>query len=687
MPIFKSMFFQQMLPIDNPVWKTALILAVILIIPDLCRRLRFPQIAGLIVAGVILGPGLAGIMESDATMTYASRIGLLFIMFFAGIQIDLEEMKRNRVTGVIFGLLTFFLPFGMCLWTGLSILGLDIKEATVIGCIMGSHTLVSFPVISRFGLDRRQSVTISLTGALVAILLGLVLYSITVSVSGTGSVSALMLLLRLVIYIAAITVIYPFASRRFFQRASSHFSHFLFVMLLLAIACGLAQAIGIDSILGAFLTGLLINRFVPNTSPLMHRMDFIGNALFIPVFLFSTGMLIDIHSVSGDWNTLWLFFMIFLAGSIAKWLAAFISQKTVRLERDDRLLMFGLSESHAAGALAITTGAYSYGLIGLPVLSATVLIVLFSCILSNIVTERSANRIFTKGRGTEPVPYERLMVMLTGSNTLQALMDTAMTIRPKDGPEMVGLYVTVGGEHAPKYMQDGKGRLNEASAIAAGADVPFVTHNRLGNNIIESIVHATKEFDVTTLIMGMPLRRSITSYYYENIVSPLISSVSGQIVLQRMTSPLNTIRHIVVLVPGPVLQDEAFAESIRTVFKISSATACPTVFYGKAQAIDAVRGIGQNPEIGRASMIEVNETVDMDWAINELHNDHLLIMVGPRNTESHAARSFHHLYEHIHLKENDFSTMLVFPSARIEDGTGRETGARTSRDLLKMLRI
>ena len=137
MPIFKSMFFQQMLPIDNPVWKTALILAVILIIPDLCRRLRFPQIAGLIVAGVILGPGLAGIMESDATMTYASRIGLLFIMFFAGIQIDLEEMKRNRVTGVIFGLLTFFLPFGMCLWTGLSILGLDIREATVIGCIMG----------------------------------------------------------------------------------------------------------------------------------------------------------------------------------------------------------------------------------------------------------------------------------------------------------------------------------------------------------------------------------------------------------------------------------------------------------------------------------------------------------------------------------------------------------------------
>lgn len=680
------MTFQQLFPLTDGIWMTVLVLALILFVPSLCRRLRFPQIAGLIITGVVIGPGLLDIIETSPTLGYAGRVGLLFIMFFAGIQIDLEEMKRNKAWGIAFGAITFLLPFAACLWIGQSVLGLDARAAGIIGCIMGSHTLVSFPIVSRFGLDRRKSVTISLTGALVAILIALVLYSVLVS-NNEGDSSTLILLLKLACYVTAVIFIYPRITRRFFRQASSNFSHFLFVMLLLAFTCGLARLIGLDAILGAFLAGLMMNRYVPNTSPLMHRMDFIGNALFVPIFLLTTGMMIDIKGVCSDWNTLWVFAIIFITGTVTKWMAAFAVQKASHFDRDDRLILFGLSESHAAGALAITTGAYSIGMIDLPVLSATVLIVLFSCILSNIVTERAANRIFLKGRKDEKNDYERLMVTLTGSNTLKALMDTAMTIRPKKGPEMVGLYVTVGGEHASQYMQDGKGRLQEAADIAASADVPFVAHNRLGNNIIESIAHATKEFDATSLIMGMPLRRDITSYYYENIVNPLLETVPGEILLQRMTAPLNTIRRIVVLVPGPVIQDEAFANAVGTIFKICMATGCSTVFYGKSQAIDAVRGTGKNTEGGRVSFSEVSETVDMDWAINELHSDHMLVIIGTRDSESHAARAFHHLYEHIHLKDTEFSTMLLFPSAQIQNETGRETGARTSRDLLKLLRV
>lgn len=680
------MTFQQLFPVTDGIWVTVLVLALILFVPSLCRKLRFPQIAGLIIAGVIIGPGLLGIIETGDTLNFAGRVGLLFIMFFAGIQIDLEEMKRNRANGILFGVLTFAIPFAACMWAGQSVLGLDGRAAGVIGCIMGSHTLVSFPIVSRFGLDRRKSVTISLTGALVAILIALVLYSILMS-DNNGAASTAILLLKLACYIAAVILIYPRITRHFFRQASSNFSHFLYVMLLLAVSCGLACLIGIDAILGAFLAGLMMNRYVPNTSPLMHRMDFIGNALFVPVFLLTTGMMIDIRGVCSDWNTLWIFAVIFITGTFTKWIAAYGIQKLSHFDRDDRKILFGLSESHAAGALAIATGAYSAGIIGLSVLSSTVLIVLFSCILSNIVTERAASSIFQKGHSDEKNGYERLMVTLTGSNTLQALMDTAITIRPKKGPEMVGLYVTVGGEHAPKYMQDGKGRLQEAAAIAASADVPFVAHNRLGNNIVESIVHATKEFDATSLIMGMPLRRSITTYYFENIVSPMLECVPGEIVLQRMTSPLNTIRRIVVLVPGPVIQDDAFAKAVGTIFKICTATNCETIFYGKTQAIDSVRGTAKSVEGGRVSFCEVSETVDMDWAINELRNDHMLIIIGTRETESHAARSFRHLYEHIHLKDNDFSTILLFPSAKIENGTGRETGARTSRDLLKLLRV
>ena len=428
------MTFQQFFPLTDDIWATVLVLALILFIPSLCRKLRFPQIAGLIIAGVIVGPGLLDIIETDAILGYAGRVGLLFIMFFAGIQIDLEEMKRNRTWGVAFGVLTFLIPFATCLWAGQSVLGLDADAAGVIGCIMGSHTLVSFPIINRFGLDRQKSVTISLTGALVAILIALVLYSAIVSNNGNES-SPLFLLLKLAFYVTAVVFIYPRITRRFFRQVSSNFSHFLFVMLLLAVTCGLACLIGVDAILGAFLTGLMMNRYVPNTSPLMHRMDFIGNALFVPIFLLTTGMIIDIRGVCSDWNALWVFTVIFITGTLAKWIPAFAIQKMSHFDRDDRLILFGLSESHAAGALAITTGAYSAGIIGLPVLSSTVLIVLFSCIISNIVTERAANRIFKKGRNNEITSYERLMVTLTGSNTLKALMESVVrntyNIKPK----------------------------------------------------------------------------------------------------------------------------------------------------------------------------------------------------------------------------------------------------------------
>lgn len=683
------MSFQQILPLTDPLWRTVLVLAVILAVPALCRKLRFPQIAGLIIAGVILGPGLSGILESDAILSYASRIGLIFIMFFAGIQTDIEEMKRNKAWGFAFGILTFVLSFGACVWVGTAVLGLSGRASAIMGSIMGSHTLVSYPIVTRFGLERRKSITITVAGALVAILLSLTVYSVLNSNdSGSGIQGILLLLVKICLYFALIILSFPHIIRSFFHKASSHFSHFLFVMLLLATSCSLASLIGLDAILGAFLAGLMLNRYVPNTSPLMHRMDFIGNALFIPVFLFSTGMMIDIKGAVSDWDTLFIFSVIFLAGTAAKWLAAFITQKAAGFGRDDRLLIFGLSESHAAGALAITTGAYATGIIGLPVLSATVLIVLFSCIASNIITEKTANRMYQANNIEEKDSNERLLVTLTGSNTLQAIMDTAMTIRPDKGPDMVGLYVTIGGEHAPKYMQDGKGRLNEAAAIAASASIPFITHNRLGNNIVDSITHATREFDATTLLMGMPLRRSITTYYYENIVSPLLEGVESRIVLQRMTIPLNTVRRIIVLVPGPVLQDGEFGKAIDTISKICSYAGCSTVFYGKSQAMDAVHSCGYAPDGGRVTFLEVSETADMDWAINELHADHMLIMLGTRDRDSHADRAFRHLFERIHLKDNDFSTMLVFPGRKIESGpVTQEMSSRTSRDLLKMLRI
>lgn len=679
------MSFQQLFPLTDSIWICFMVLSLVLFVPILCKRLRFPQIAGLILTGTIIGPGLLNILQITPEIRFFSRIGLLFIMFFAGLGIDLEEMKRNKVWGITFGILTFALPWVLCYFSCVWLIKLPASTSAILACIMGSHTLISYPIISRYGLGRRQSVTISVSGALIAILLALVVYAVIMSTHGNSDFNPYWFVLKIAIYLAAVILLYPRIARTFFGRETNSFSHFLFVMILLALSCGVAQLIGLDSIVGAFLTGIVLNRYIPKSSPLMNRLDFVGNTLFVPLFLLGTGLMIDLNGMSGDWTILILFGLLFAIGTLGKWLAALFIQKANSLNRDDRLILFGLSESHAAGALAIVMGAYAGGLMDSSTLSTTVLIVLFSCILSNIITERAALSLH-QNEQTDTMRDNRLLVMLTGSNTLKAIMDTAITLYDRKDRDMVGLYVTVNGEHAPKYMQDGKGRLQEAQEIAASADIPFVTHNRLGNNIIDSILHASDEFETNGIVMGLPLRHSIDLPYFENIISPLNDGYHGQIVLQRFVTPINTIRRIVVLVPGPVLQDDAFERCMESIYRITMAIGCATDFYGKYQPISAVRGTGFNFSSGRVSYNEVSETADMHWVMSSLSQDHLLIIVGTRDSESHAARSFRHLYERIHMPDTDFSTMLLFPDSKTIKGK-EEATLRTERDFLKMLRM
>ena len=323
------MGFQQLFPVTDCIWISFIVLTLVLFVPILCRRLRFPQIAGLIVTGTLLGPGLLDVLEITPELSFFSHIGLLFIMFFAGLEIDLEEMKRNKVWGIIFGVLTFAVPWGLCYIACIHLLKLTAYTSAMLACIMGSHTLISYPIIGRYGLGRRKSVTISVAGALVAILLALVVYAVMMSTSGGGSFNPLWFTLKIAVYVTAVILIYPRMARNFFQTVTNSFSHFLFVMILLALSCGCAQVIGLDGIVGAFLAGIVLNRYIPKSSPLMNRLDFVGGTLFVPLFLLGTGLMIDLSGMTGNWLFLTAFAVLFTMGTFGKWLVALFVQKAV----------------------------------------------------------------------------------------------------------------------------------------------------------------------------------------------------------------------------------------------------------------------------------------------------------------------------------------------------------------------
>ena len=666
-------------------------ITLILFVPFVSQRIRFPQIAGLILAGLIVGSSCLNIIDTDDVLSMCSKIGLLFIMFFAGLDIDIEEMKKTGQWGFIFGIITFAIPFVACYYSCIHILDMTIPASLIIGCIMGSHPLISYTIASRYGLTKEPGVTIAVTGALIAILLALIINSFVRSAySEHGqNFSIWFFMLKFVLYIAIIVFIFPRLTRIFFHRFGSGHAHFLFIFMMLMLSSGLASLIGLEGILGAFLAGLVTSRYIPQSSPLMNRIDFIGNTLFVPIFLLHTGMLINLKEVIGNPRIIYLFAVIFAVGTLGKWLAAFIIQKIRHLNKNNRQLIFGLSESHAAGALAITMGAYTLNLIDNTILSTTIIIVLFSCIASNVITERAAinqQKILNDKSGTER--KEKIMVLIHNPATTSNLMDTAIALRaPKSRTETVGLHITINGEHAAKYLQAGKSELEKAASIAAAADIPFTTHNRLGHNIIDSIKHSSEEYEVTDLIMGLADIRNITRRYYEDFILSVIAKNKQQTLFVRVNTPVNMIRRIIVLIPEQFSFALGFIKSVEYIGRLGSSIGCVTQFYGNESTLNDIRSFGKSAS--KTEYYPISDTNNLEWIMDNVNKDHLLVLVGPREDAMSGTHPFAQLYEHIQSIQIECNMMLVFPETDADTNAIETIQAttRTDRDLLKMLRM
>ena len=685
------MNWNDIFPITDTIWASFLVLSVIMLVPSLTSRIRFPQIAGLIITGVLIGENGLGLIENHGDIQFFSRIGLLFIMFFAGLETDIEEMRKNKFWGILFGFLTFAVPFVLCMTVCTLMFGFSREMSLVIGCIMGSHTLISFPVISHKGLSSLKSVAISLTGALMAILLALIVFAyVQAEAKGNEGFNPLLFLLKIALYTFVIIFFYPRLARSFFKKVNNSFSHCLFVLILLFLSTGLASTIGLEGILGAFLAGLVLGRYIPSTSPLMVRLDFIGNTFFIPIFLLYTGMLTDISNVHDNLNILYLSGLLLLAGTLAKWLPSFIIQKCCKLARHDRMILFGLSESHAAGALAIAMGGYNLGIVDGTAISAIILVVLFSCLLSNFITERGADLLIKSGTSDSSLysQQERQLVCLSGEATTQPLMDTAIALRPtRSKTETVGLYVTVGGEHISKYISEGRHILSEASSIAASADMPFITQNRVGTSIPASILHSADEYSATDIIVGLPPKHNLTGLFYESFLTTLTAGTSRQLIFLRLTVPLSMTRRITVLIQDISIAQCRLDKSLDVIRRLGTQIGCHVEFFGKPDMMDYVKDQGKFFNSNLAKCSPINDPEDIKLIFGNLNDDHLFVTI--RNREaitSQQEATLVSIYKSLPAIKSDCGIMLLYPeTAGIE--LKPVSSVRTERDMLKMLRI
>ena len=379
--------------ITNPLAVIALVLATILFVPMVCRKIRIPSIVGFIIVGMIVGPYGFNLLTGGNVIQTLGKIGMLYIMLQAGIEVDINDFRQQRTHAIIYGIYSFLFPFVLGLLTS-KLLGFGWVTSTLMGAMYGSHTLMTYPIVSRYGVQKNPAANIAIGGTMLTITLSLlVLAFLKSNFVYTDAITTGGLIARMVVTLLVITIVFPWLAQRFFKRWTDPTSGFLIVMTMMVVSALMADWAGLEGILGAFICGVALNRLVPNLSPVMQRINFVGNNLFVPLFLIGVGMMIDVSLLWEGWATIIIALVMIATKLVGKWIAAWLAQISFHLQPVERQLMFGLTHATAAGTLAIVTIGYETGIFNAEILNAAVLMILVLCTSASFVTEYAAKQL------------------------------------------------------------------------------------------------------------------------------------------------------------------------------------------------------------------------------------------------------------------------------------------------------
>ncbi|MBA3987369.1 MAG: cation:proton antiporter, partial [Flavobacteriales bacterium] len=507
--------FETSLPLTNPALKFLLILVIILFAPIILNKIKIPPLLGLIIAGAIVGPHGFFLMERDSSIILSGTAGLLYIMFLAGLEIDLADFKKNSRKSLVFGLYTFLIPMVLGILTGLYILEFSIYTSVLLASMFASHTLIAYPIISKLGVAKNRAVNITVGGTLITDTLALLVLAVIVGMTA-GEVNTafwLRMSISIIVFGLIVMFLFPILGGWFFKRFDDNVSQYIFVLVMVFLGAVLAEMAGIEAIIGAFLSGLALNRLIPQTSPLMNRIEFVGNAIFIPFFLIGVGMLIDYRIFFKDLETIKVAAVMIVVATTAKFLAAWLTQKTYKFSVDERRLIFGLSNAQAAATLAavligynIITGVTAAGepirLLNDSVLNGTILMILFTCTIASFIAQKGAKNIaLSEASGTaneEADNREKILIPISNIEATDELIHLGITIQSKKNK--AGLYALCIIDHnSTEGAAEKKARkiLNKAAVNASATDNIVHELLRYDLNIVNGISSVIKEHKIT----------------------------------------------------------------------------------------------------------------------------------------------------------------------------------------------
>ena len=570
------------LPITNPVLIFAIAMTTFLVAPLLFERLRVPGIIGLIVTGAVVGPNGLGWLERDETIILLGTVGILYLMFVAGIEIDLHGFNRNRNRSLGFGVITFVIPQTLGTAVGL-FLGYPWPASILLGSMLASHTLVAYPIASRLGISKNTAVTAAVGGTILTDLVALlVLAVIAASVEGEmGAAFWTRLIVSLAIFTGVVMLGLPRLARWFFRHEEDgETGAYIFVLASLFAAAVLAEMAGVEAIIGAFLAGLALNRLIPEGSPLSNRIHFFGNAVFIPFFLFSVGMLVDVRVFTGGREAWIVMGMITGAVITGKWLAAWLTQRVYGYTSDEGWTIFGLSAPQAAATLAAALIGHQLELFDTNVLNAAVMMMLVTCTLGPWAVERFGRRVALMEEMRPYAPAEapqRILIPIAKQERVDALLDLAFLVRApgSDEPLRPLTVVPPDGNGAAARVASAEKLLREAAVYAAGAEIPVNPLTRVDRHVAGGIIRGMAESRTTAVEMGWDGRRDRRNGILDDVHDQLLERTDQLMLVARVNQPLNTTRRIVLILPPHVARSRGFGEAVGVIKAIASRMAAP----------------------------------------------------------------------------------------------------------------
>lgn len=670
---FKHLF---QTPFESSVLVFALILFIILLAPLAFRKIKIPGIIGLILSGVIVGPHGLNLLTKNSAVDLFSTIGLLYIMFLAGLELDLKGFIRYRHKSVLFGFFTFIIPLSIGYPVCHLLLGFGVETSFLVASMFATHTLVTYPIVSRLGISRIEAVGVTVGGTMLtdtAVLIILAIISNSVSSEITMGFW-INFIVSVIIFLIIVFVIIPKVATWFFRNfEGERNSHFIFVLAMVFFAAFLSELASLEPIIGAFAAGIAINKLIPHTSSLMNRLEFVGNSLFIPFFLISVGMLINLEAIASGPFALIIAATLTITAIVSKYIAAWITGLIFKYSKDQRNLIFGLSSSHAAATIAVIMVGYRIGIVDEPILNGTIILILITCLVASFVTDKAAKKILIEEQNNQNhdqniAREQKILIPIYNPVNMERLLDLAMAIQnPKKRNPIVSLSVVEDDQQAGVKLIEAKKTLQKAIIHAAAVDQKVEIITTISQNIPSGIKRVATEIFATEIIIGFSLKSQFSEIMFGNLIKYIVNNTNQSAWVCSISPHLSQRKRIVVIAPRYADREYGFNLWLTRVFRLASALKISCEFLCTPQTFKHVNHHIQNNKINATvAFTEFTDFLNLDIVEQYINPKDLVIVILPRSGGVSYKLNQEAIPRQMAKNFEDYDFILIYPNENDE---------------------